>query len=230
MTETKSVAVVVPAYNEAATIEAVVVDLHKYADEVIVVDDGSNDRTAEIARSNGATVISREENRGYDRSLSEGVSYAAETGADMLVTFDADGQHAAADIERVVAPIRTGAASIVVGRRPEPARAAEQLFAAYTKLRFGVDDPLSGFKAYAVSVYNEIGYFDEYSSIGTHLMIAAGKRGYTIAQVSIDINERDDEPRFGHLRANWSMLKALSRIVLFDIRTELGSETETSPD
>lgn len=224
MTGTKSVAVVVPAYNEAATIEAVVVDLHNYVDEIIVVDDGSDDRTAEIARTNGATVITREENRGYDRSLSEGVSYAAETGADIVVTFDADGQHAAADIERVVAPIRTGAASIVVGRRPEPARTAEQLFAAYTKLRFGVDDPLSGFKAYDVSVYNEIGHFDEFSSIGTHLMIAARKRGYTIGQVSIDIDERDDEPRFGHLRANWSMLQALYRIVLFDLRTELSSE------
>jgi len=220
----KTVTVVVPAYNEAGTIGGVVSGLCAVADEVVVVDDGSDDDTAAIAREHGATVITRRENRGYDETLSEGVAHAAGAGADIVVTFDADGQHSAADVQRVVAPIRDGTASIVVGHRPEPARVAERLFAAYARRRLGIDDPLSGFKAYDASVYEEVGYFDRCSSIGTHLMVAAAKRGHAIDQVDIDIDERDDEPRFGHLRANWSMFVALCRIVSFDLRTEVAGE------
>jgi glycosyltransferase involved in cell wall biosynthesis len=216
---TESVTAVVPAYNEADTIEQVVTDLQQHTDEVVVVDDGSADDTPRIARSLGATVLTRDVNQGYDRSLGEGIGYAAETDAEIVITFDADGQHSASDIERVIAPIRDGSAAIVVGRRPEPQRVAERCFGAYTMHRFGIDDPLSGFKAYDVAVYDDIGQFDPYPSIGTYLMIAAAKRGYTISQVDIHIDERTDDPRFGHLRANWSMFKALGRGMLFDVQS-----------
>lgn len=219
------VTVVVPAYNEADTIAEVVAGLDGHADEVVVVDDGSSDDTAELARDHGATVVVHESNQGYDRTLSDGVAYAAEHGADVIVTFDADGQHRAADVPRVAGPVLEGDADIVVGRRPTPARPAEQLFAVYAKHRLGIDDPLSGFKAYDAEVYRDVGYFDRYSSIGTHLMVAAAKRGYVIGQVDIEISEREDEPRFGHLRANWNMLKALGRIVVFDFRTAVRNET-----
>lgn len=218
---TETITAVVPAYDEADTIGDVVAGLREYVDEVVVVDDGSSDETAAVARSTGGTVITRQENRGYDRTLSEGFAYAAQSGADVVVTFDADGQHAPSDVEHVVKPILNETASIVVGRRPAPARPAERLFAGYAKRRLGIDDPLSGFKAYDVAVYKGIGYFDKYSSIGTHLMFAAAKRGYSVVQVDIDITEREDEPRFGHFRANWSMIKALARIILYDVQTEI---------
>lgn len=218
----KSVTVVVPAYNEAETIASVVADLQRVADSIAVVDDGSTDETAALAREAGAEVVEHGTNQGYDRALSNGMSHAAESGADIAVTFDADGQHDAGDIRRVVKPIQEGSAAIVVGRRPKPARPAERLFGQYTAWRLGITDPLSGFKAYDVDVYREIGYFDRFSSIGTHLMVAAFKSGYIVEEIDISISEREDEPRFGHLRANWVMLKALGRILSFDVRTMVG--------
>lgn len=228
MTDSGSVTVVVPAYNEAETIGDVVSGLSSIVAEIVVMDDGSDDATAEIARNEGATVITRRQNRGYDRTLSEGFAHAARSGTDIVVTFDADGQHSPDDIPRVVAPIRRGTASIVVGRRPNPARVAERLFAEYAKYRLGIDDPLSGFKAYDIETYEEIGYFDRCSSIGTQLMVAAAKRGYSIDQIDISISERADEPRFGHWRANWSMFLALCRILEFDVRTELSVSSEAN--
>lgn len=219
MMEERSVTVVIPAYNEAETIGKVVSGVVGLVDEVVVVDDGSGDGTGTLAESHGATVLEHQVNRGYDRSLGDGVAYAAQHGADTVVTFDADGQHDPADIKRVIEPIHGGRVSIVVGRRPEFARPAERVFGLYAKWRLGVDDPLSGFKAYDVTVYEDVGYFDEYSSIGTHLMVAAVKRGYDVGQVDINVSEREDEPRFGQLRANWRMFQALVRIVWFDVRT-----------
>jgi len=221
MSEDRTVTVVIPALDEERTIGRVVSDVLEHATEVVVVDDGSTDATARIARENGAVVISHERNRGYDESLSDGFAHAIERGADIVVTFDADGQHRAAEIPRVVAPIKEGQAGIVVGRRPEPARFAEAVFAGYTKHRLGIDDPLSGFKAYDADIYREVGYFDQYDSIGTHLMFAAAHRGYDIRQVDIGVENREDEPRFGHLRANLTMISALASIVRFDLTSSL---------
>lgn len=215
----RTVSVVIPAYNEAGTIEGVVSDVVAVADRVVVVDDGSADDTGELAEAAGATVLVHEANKGYDRSLSDGVAYAAEHGADVIVTFDGDGQHDPADIERIVEPILADRASIVVGCRPEYARVAERLFALYAKWRLGVTDPLSGFKAYDVAVYEDIGSFDTYNSVGTYLLLVAERRGYTVEQIDIAIEQREGDSRFGSLRGNLVILRALWRTIVFDIRS-----------
>lgn len=214
---------IVPAYNEEGTIGGVVAALTNEVDSVVVVDDGSTDQTGELARKEGATVLTHVTNQGYDEALSHGVSYAADNSADIIVTFDADGQHEVEDIGRVVEPIEEGSAEIVVGRRPHAARPAEGLFAVYTSWRLNIDDPLSGFKAYDIEVYRDVGYFDRFSSIGTHLMIAAIKKGYRVSQVDISVSEREDQPRFGNLKGNWLVMKALGRIILFDVQTTISS-------
>jgi hypothetical protein len=73
-----------------------------------------------------------------------------------------------------------------------------------------IDDPLCGLKAYHINVYNDIGYFDRISSIGTQLMFNAKKREYRLIQKNITLNERDDIPRFGRrVKANWKIFKAI---------------------
>jgi len=178
----EKISLVVPALNEELTVAKIIRETKKYINEIILVDDASTDRTAAIAKDEGAIVISHEKNEGYDRSIDDGFALAAKRGATIVLTFDGDCQHHPEDIPRLIEPILKREADIVVGKRPRHARAAEYLFAFISRLKIGIDDPLCGLKAYHIDVYKNIGYFDRISSIGTQLMFDAKKKGYRIIQ------------------------------------------------
>jgi glycosyltransferase involved in cell wall biosynthesis len=218
------VAAVIPALNEAEKIGGIVTDLNNHADIVIVVDDGSTDDTGRIARSSGATVVTHETDQGYDQSINDGFIQADKQGASVVFTFDADGQHFVKDVPRILAPIQSKTADIVVGQRPSKARLSEYLFGLYTSSRIGVIDPLCGFKAYRIEVFHDIGCFDSYSTTGTQLMLGGGKHGYTLQQVPIQLAEREDESRFGsRLEANWKIIQSLGRLIWYDFITAVSS-------
>ena len=204
--------IIVPVLNEERTIARVIKGIKRYADEIIVVDDASNDKTAVVAQQEGAFVISHKENQGYDRSLDNGFALAAKRGATVILTFDGDGQHKPEDIPRFIEPILNNEADIVVGKRPRYARIAEHLFAFISRIKADIDDPLCGLKAYHINVYKDIGYFDRISSIGTQLVFNAKKRGYRIAQKDITLNTRGGITRFGKgISANWKIFKAIAK-------------------
>ena len=106
---------ILPAYNEEVSIGSVVLRARTYADRVIVIDDGSLDRTVEVAELAGAEVIRHARNRGKGAALKTG--FGALNGSDIIVTIDTDGQHDPADIPQLVEPIRTGEADMVNGSR-----------------------------------------------------------------------------------------------------------------
>lgn len=109
--------VVIPAYNEAEAVGAVVAELVARGHRTVVVDDGSRDGTADAARRNGAVVLRHAVNRGQGAALQTGIAYALRRGADVIVTFDSDGQHAAEDVDALVAPLLAGRADVVLGSR-----------------------------------------------------------------------------------------------------------------
>ena len=109
--------VVIPSYNEARHIGAVLQSLKKYDYKIVVVDDGSRDQTAQISCDLGVTVISHEINRGQGAALYTGTQYALRQGADVIVHFDSDGQFLAEEISKVIAPIIEGKADIVFGSK-----------------------------------------------------------------------------------------------------------------
>lgn len=108
---------VLPAFNEAATIGEVVRGLRARYRHVVVVDDGSVDETAREARAAGATVLRHVLNRGQGATLQTGIRFCLERGAECLVTFDSDGQHRVADVPALVEPIYRGEADVVLGSR-----------------------------------------------------------------------------------------------------------------
>lgn len=111
------ISVVLPAYNEEITIGSIVLLTRYYADNVIVVDDGSADRTAEIAKGAGAEVIIHKTNKGKGSALKTGFKAAADMGADIIVTMDSDGQHNPADIPNLLTPIIEEKVDMVIGSR-----------------------------------------------------------------------------------------------------------------
>lgn len=115
--KTPAIWVVIAAYNEESMIGSVVEGVKPYTPHVVVVDDCSRDGTFGAARESGAQVLRHPINRGQGAALRTGIDYALLQGADVIVTFDADGQMVAAEIPAMVAPICAGTAEIVLGSR-----------------------------------------------------------------------------------------------------------------
>lgn len=216
----QKIAVIIPVLNEEKTISKVINGIKQYADEVIVVDDASDDKTAIIAQQEGALVISHKKNQGYDRSIDDGFALAAKIEATIILTFDGDGQHKPEDIPRFIESILNNEADVVVGRRPRHLRVTEYLFAFISRIKANIDDPLCGLKAYHINVYRDIGYFDRITSIGTQLVFNAKKRGYRIIQKDITLNARKDLTRFGAgIKGNWKIFKAIVRTIYEETRS-----------
>ena len=113
----KGIIAILPAFNEEVSIGSMVLHARHHADRVIVIDDGSTDRTSEIAGLAGAEVIRHHKNMGKGLALKTGFDLAGSNGAKVIVTMDSDGQHDPEDIPKLVAPILNGEADMVNGSR-----------------------------------------------------------------------------------------------------------------
>lgn len=111
--------VFIPAWNEEQNLPAVIDDLHRELPEadVVVVDDGSTDRTAEVARLNGAEVVALDGNQGLPIGIAAGYRWALDRGYAYCGRVDADGQHPAAELKRLLARVRAGTCDVAVGSR-----------------------------------------------------------------------------------------------------------------
>jgi polyprenyl-phospho-N-acetylgalactosaminyl synthase len=138
--------VVIAAYNEGAVISRVVTELRRVGYQVVVVDDGSSDATAETARAAGAAAITHPFNLGQGAALQTGIEWALAQAAAIIVTFDADGQHKASDISRLTEALVEERADFALGSRflghasnlPPPRRLMLQAATLFTRLTTGL--------------------------------------------------------------------------------------------
>jgi len=111
------VCAVIPAFNESQSISEIIDSVRGQSVDVIVVDDGSEDNTAELAKAHGAHLIQHEVRSGKGISLRDGFKYAVSSGYDAIIAMDADGQHEASDIPKFLAKMKESGASVVLGNR-----------------------------------------------------------------------------------------------------------------
>tara|TARA_A100001015_G_scaffold243881_1_gene279105 strand:+ start:2045 stop:2701 length:657 start_codon:yes stop_codon:yes gene_type:complete len=205
--EKYKVAIIIPAFNEELTISNQIKSAKKYG-LVIVVNDGSTDKTYDKAIKAGAIVINHKINKGYDKALSSGFAKANKIGCKIIITFDGDGQHDPKAIKKFINLINKGY-DVVIGVRKNYQRVSEYIFSLVTNFIWGIKDPLCGMKGYNIRVYKKVGYFSSYDSIGTELCIKSCKLGFKIFQKPLKIFNRHGKSRFGTIYANVKILKAL---------------------
>jgi glycosyltransferase involved in cell wall biosynthesis len=201
------VAVLLPAYNEEVSIASMVLLSLQYADEVIVIDDGSSDRTSEVSRLAGATVLSHITNKGKGAALKTGFKYAQDY--DIIVTIDADGQHNPSEIPDVIKPIMEDRADIVNGSRyiagkdtttPTYRRVGQTVLDNATYLASGVKltDTQSGFRAFSSKSIEYFNFDPNGFGIESDMLIEASVNKLRIVEVEItvryDVNTTTDNP------------------------------------
>jgi glycosyltransferase involved in cell wall biosynthesis len=197
------VVVGVPAFNEERTIARVVLEAQRYADRVVVCDDGSLDLTGEIAVRLGADVVRHERNLGYGVAIQSLFRRARELDADVLVTLDADGQHEPREVPNVVKPIVEGTADIVIGSRfvdgrsacgmPWYRRAGVRLITRMVngRAKSVVKDAQSGFRAYNRRALEGLATYEAGMGVSVEILFDAGKRGLKVCEVSSSCNYRN---------------------------------------
>ena len=198
----------IPAFNEEKNIGSIVAKLKQKYEKIIVCDDGSSDMTSAIASSMGANVVKHEKNMGYGSAIKTIFNEAKKIEGDVLVTFDADGQHQISEIDSMLKPISENKAEIVIGSRflgktknlPTYRKIGIKTITGLTNVVTGskITDSQSGFRAYAKNVFNEISPTESGMGISTEILIKASKKEFRITEIPITItyenNTHSQEP------------------------------------
>lgn len=160
----------------------------------LVVDDGSSDRTSEVAREHGARVISHAINLGKGAAMKTGCAAGLAAGCDVLVLMDADGQHRPTDLPAIVAPILSGQADLVLGRRrftrqmPATARLGNWGLTRLFTLMFGAtfDDTQCGLRALTSEAYQKVDWLATDYAVETEMLVRAARAHLRTTEVGIE--------------------------------------------
>jgi len=187
----KGVIAVIPAYNEEGRIGKVVREARKYVETVIVVDDGSTDRTAEEARKEGAIVIRHSRNKGKGEALKTGLKAFEERNGKYLIFIDGDGQHDPKKIPEFVNLLESGA-DVVVGRRdqrkmPVVRKISNRLTSFLLKILFNVNvsDTQCGYRGFRREVFGKIDIRESRFNVESQMLVDAAREGLKIEEVEI---------------------------------------------
>jgi len=212
-----SVIIATPAYNEEKYIGGIVLLAKQYADEVIVVDDGSRDRTARIAELAGASVVRHEKNQGYGITIQSIFAEAKKRNPDVLVILDADSQHNPDEIPSLVSEINNGS-DVAIGSRvmqdnviPLYRRIGQKFLARLTNIasRQRVSDTESGFRAYSRKAIRELELKEKGMAVSSEIVSDAARKELIIAEVPISVTYTKDSSTLNPLQHGLSLLNRI---------------------
>jgi hypothetical protein len=224
----KSVAAIIPAYNESRSIEDVILSTSPYVDSVIVVNDSSTDRTEEIAGEHADRVVTHPKNMGVGGAVHTGYLAAAQSECDIVIQIDADGQHDPSHIPRMVELIDEGGADMVIGSRWLNESHQEYSLLRRSGIRFfthevnaiagtNVSDVTSGFRAYRASKLEKLGR-PANSHWAVEQTLEAARKGWQIEETSVPMPPEVEGSQFDVetlLKYPFRMVSTTLKVLLF---------------
>jgi len=206
--ELNKIAIVIPAKDEEDSIGHIIGELNENF-SVIVIDDGSSDKTFIVAKKAGAVVYLNQSRSGYDGALSMGFDIAQRQGFEAVITMDADGEHSPQVALDMSYYLRRGI-PLVIGRRKGYGRIAEAIYGYFCKFVYGFWDPFCGMKGYSLDLYNANGGFSSCDCIGIELCINSVRSGSKFLEVPVYGRRRVGNSRFGSsIRSNIKIASAI---------------------
>ena len=212
----KRLLIIIPAWNEEQSLPIAITDLkvNDIEADMLVVDDGSRDNTSLVARSYGCKTLVLPQNLGIGGAVQSGLLYAAKHNYEFAIQFDADGQHLASEIEKILSVVRDGHADVAIGSRFLKAGGFKSSiarrmgiylfrFVISAAIHRSITDATSGFRAYNKDVIHYLAndYPCDYPEVEAVVILA--KRGYHIKEVAVDMRER---------QAGFSSIKPLQSV------------------
>ncbi len=188
--------VLIPAYNAERTLGDVLAEAKNVMDDVVVVDDGSRDRTGDVARGAGAQVLVHPQNRGKGAALKTGFKYACENGYDGVITLDADGQHLAHEIPKFIAHREETGADLIIGgrahlfgemlaRRRFANRLSAMCIAKASKTH--ITDSQSGYRFYSANLLRNVKLHTDGFDMESEVIVRAGCGGFKVVTMPIEL-------------------------------------------
>jgi len=188
--------VCIPAFNEEHVIDKVIKNCQKYADQVVVCDDGSDDKTSEVADAAGANVIKHDRNFGKGEALQSLFKFARHSNFETVVTIDGDGQFLPEEIPKLVKRIESGESDIVIGYRfddseemPNYRKFGNKMLDKMTNMvaELSVRDTQSGFRAYSKNIINLLDFKKKGFGADAEILVSAAKNGARISEEKVTV-------------------------------------------
>ncbi len=220
---TERALVLIPSFNAAKTVGNVVRDAKQYVPDVVVINDGSRDDTATVARAASAEVVDHPQNRGKGGALKTGFAYAIQNGYDVVITLDADGQHLPREIPKFLRAREETKADLIIGGRSHlfdqmlPRRRLANRFSAWTiakASKTGITDSQSGFRLYSANMLRHVRLRTEGFDLESEVIVRAGVGGFKVITIPIDLGFVDGistshyKPLKDTLRIAWTVTRA----------------------
>lgn len=215
------VIVAMPAYNEERYIGTLVLKARKYTDEVMVIDDGSTDGTAEISSLAGAIVIKHPENKGKGVAIQRILDDVKKTPPDVLVLLDADSQHNPDEIPRLIKPVLEGY-DLVIGSRkdvkksiPFYRRIGQKILLQLTRIlaRNRITDSESGFRAFSRRAITELKLSQKGFAVESEMIAVAEEKGLKITEVPISVKYTKDGSTLNPVRHGLGVLTQIMAMI-----------------
>jgi glycosyltransferase involved in cell wall biosynthesis len=213
----------IPAFNAERTLPPVVRGVREYLADVVVVDDGSSDRTGAVAREAGAHVLRHDVNRGKGAALKTGFAYALQNGYDCVITLDADGQHLPHEIPRLIAAREETKADLIIGGRAHlfgqmlSHRRMANRFSAWTIAKAsgtGVTDSQSGYRVYSAALLRSLHLHTDGFDMESEVIVKAGRGGFRVITTPIElgfvngVSTSHYKPLKDTIRIAWTVFRA----------------------